>query len=107
MLFVYGSLIDQVRREEIIGHAVSVMPATLPDYEIGRTRYFYIRQHSGSSAAGLLLLNLTPQDFHRLDCYEEIPRLYTRDKLEVVDQSGNAVRCWVYLPTPATLAGLE
>ena len=31
--------------------------------------------------------------------YEETPRLYTREKVEVRDAERNPVRCWVYLPT--------
>lgn len=104
-LFVYGSLLDPVRREEVIGRRIDIMPATLHDYEQGRARYFYIRKHPGISTAGLSLLNLTPRDFQALDRYEEVPRLYTREKVEVFDQSGNQVRCWVYLPTALTLAG--
>jgi Gamma-glutamyl cyclotransferase, AIG2-like len=102
-LFVYGSLLDPVRREEIIGRRIDTMPATLHDYELGRARYFYVRKSLGISTAGFLLLNLTPRDFQTLDLYEEIPRLYTREKVEAFDQSCNPVRCWVYLPTALTL----
>src|SRR6516165_4229585 len=59
-LFVYGSLTDPVRREEVIGRRIDIMPATLHDYELGRARYFYIRPHPGISTAGFLLLNLMP-----------------------------------------------
>jgi gamma-glutamylcyclotransferase (GGCT)/AIG2-like uncharacterized protein YtfP len=106
-LFVYGSLLDPVRREEIIGRRIDMMPATLHDYELGRARYFYIRRHPGIRTAGFLLLNLTPRDFQKLDRYEEIPRLYTREKVEVIDKSGNPLRCWAYLPTALTLDGEE
>ena len=106
-LFVYGSLLDTVRREEIIGRRVNIMPATLHDYEVGRARYFYIRKSTGMRTLGLLLLNLTRRDFEALDRYEEIPRLYTREKVEVFDEDGNPVRCWMYLPTALTLGGEE
>lgn len=88
-----------------MGRKVDTIPATLHDYELGRARYFYIRKHPGISTAGLLLLNLTPQDFRELDRYEELPRLYTREKVEVFDNGGKAVRCWVYLPTASTPSG--
>jgi gamma-glutamylcyclotransferase (GGCT)/AIG2-like uncharacterized protein YtfP len=104
-LFVYGSLTDPLRREEVIGRQIDIMPATLHNYELGRARYFYIRSYPGISTAGFLLLNLTPRDFQTLDRYEEVPRLYTREKVEVFDQSGNPARCWVYLPTALTLTG--
>jgi hypothetical protein len=42
----------------------------------------------------MLLLNLTPLDFETLDRYEEVPRPYTREKIEVIDRYGDAVRCW-------------
>ena len=104
-LFAYGSLLDPVRREKIIERRIDTIPATLPDYELGRAHYFYICKHPGISTAGLLLLNLTQRDFQVLDRYEEIPRLYTREKVEVFDQSGYPVRCWVYLPTALVLTG--
>jgi hypothetical protein len=102
-LFVYGSLLDRSLREKIIGRRVETLPATISDYERCRARYFYIRRRSGIHTPGLLLLNLTSCDFRKLDRYEEIPRLYTREKIEVRDGGGGPVRCWVYLPTALTL----
>ena len=104
-LFVYGSLLDPIRREKIIGRPVEAMPAMLHDYEVGRAHYFHIRKRPGFNTAGSLLLNLTPRDFQALDRYEEIPRLYTREKVEVFDEGGNPIKCWVYLPTALTLGG--
>jgi hypothetical protein len=104
-LFVYGSLLDRSRQLDILGRPVDAIPAAIPDYERGRARYFFIRRRPGLSTAGLLLLNLTPADFGLLDVYEEIPRLYTRQKVEVVDEAGHRLRCWAYLPTAVTLAG--
>ncbi len=104
-LFAYGSLLDPVCREAIIGRRIETMPAALRDYESGRARYFYVRRNPGASTRGLLLLNLTPHDFQALDRYEEIPRLYTRDKVVVFDRNGNPVQCWIYLPTALTLGG--
>jgi gamma-glutamylcyclotransferase (GGCT)/AIG2-like uncharacterized protein YtfP len=104
-LFVYGSLLDPARRQEIIGHRVETTPAILHDYQVGRSRYFYITKHPGISTSGLLLLNLTSTDLQRLDRYEEIPRLYTREKVAVLSLSGDRLECWIYLPTALTLAG--
>jgi len=81
------------------------MPAMLHDYEVGRAHYFHIRKRPGFNTAGSLLLNLTTRDFQALDRYEEIPRLYTREKVEVFDERGNPIRCWVYLPTALTSSG--
>jgi Gamma-glutamyl cyclotransferase, AIG2-like len=104
-LFVYGSLLDRSRQLNILGRPVNAIPATIPDYERGRARYFFIQRRPGLSTAGLLLLNLTPADFGLLDAYEEIPRLYTRQKVAVFDEAGHRLRCWAYLPTAFTLAG--
>jgi gamma-glutamylcyclotransferase (GGCT)/AIG2-like uncharacterized protein YtfP len=104
-LFVYGSLLEPARRQEIIGRQVETIPATLPGYELRRGRYFYIRKRPAISISGLLLLNLTPQDFEELDRYEELPRLYTREIVGAFDHGGNPLRCWVYLPTAFTDVG--
>jgi gamma-glutamylcyclotransferase (GGCT)/AIG2-like uncharacterized protein YtfP len=104
-LFVYGSLLDPVRRLQIIGRGVDTLPASIHDYQPGRARYFFIRPRRGISTPGLLLLDLTLEDLRRLDRYEEIPRLYTREKVEVCDEGGQKLRCWAYLPTALTLAG--
>lgn len=103
-LFVYGSLLDPYRRQEIIGRRVDTAPATIHDYQLGCARYFFIRERPGIETPGLLLLNLTREDFQVLDGYEEIPRLYTREKVEVFDEGGQNVRCWAYLPMAVTLA---
>ncbi len=104
-LFVYGSLLDPIRRHEIIGHPVQTTPATIEDYELGRGRDFFLRRWPGTRTTGLLLLNLSADDFKRLDRYEELPRLYTRERVIVSDRQGNKLRCWTYLPTPLLLRG--
>jgi len=104
-LFVYGSLIDEGRRLELLGRPVTTAPATLRDYVLGRARYFYIIRQPDAVTAGLLLLDLSARDFVELDRYEEIPILYTREKIEVADAAGQPQRCWVYLPTPRILSG--
>jgi gamma-glutamylcyclotransferase (GGCT)/AIG2-like uncharacterized protein YtfP len=104
-LFVYGSLIDEARRMELLGRPVATTSATLRDYARGRARYFYIVRQPGAVIAGLLLLDLNARDFVELDRYEELPNLYTREKIEVADAAGLPRRCWVYLPTSRTLRG--
>ncbi len=47
---------------------------------------------------GTVILGLTDEDWHRLDAYEEVPTLYTREEIEVITRTG-PLRCWVYLPT--------
>jgi gamma-glutamylcyclotransferase (GGCT)/AIG2-like uncharacterized protein YtfP len=102
-LFVYGSLLDEARRAELIGRKVATAPARLAGYERRRGRYFYIVECVGAETTGLVLSGLGERDFAVLDRYEEVPRLYTRAKIEADDDDGVALRCWVYLPAPALL----
>lgn len=102
-LFVYGTLVDTVHRESVIGRSVEALPATISGYERGRTRHFVLRSRPGAETSGLILLNLTPRDFEVLDKYEQVPELYTRESVEVVQGNGVSLRCWVYLPTALAL----
>jgi len=98
-LFVYGSLLEEAKRQEILGHRVEVIDARLNGFERRRARYFYLAPSKGAVTLGMVMLGLTDEDWHRLDAYEEVPILYTRDEMEVVSPDGQ-LRCWVYLPTP-------
>jgi len=98
-LFVYGSLLRPETRQRILGHAVEVVDARLAGFERRRGRYFYIARAKGAEAIGLIMLGLGSEDWRRLDEYEELPSLYTREEVEVSTSEG-VVRCWVYLPTP-------
>jgi hypothetical protein len=99
----YGSLLDAAHRTAVLGCEVAASSARLDGYERRRGRYFYIVERAGAETPGLVLSRLGARDFAVLDRYEEVPRLYTRAKIEVVDADGAALRCWVYLPTPALL----
>ncbi len=98
-LFVYGSLLEEAKRQEILGHRVEVIEACLEGFERRRARYFYIGRAQGAVTVGMVMLGLTDEDWHRLDAYEEVPTLYTREEIEVATTAG-PLRCWVYLPTP-------
>jgi gamma-glutamylcyclotransferase (GGCT)/AIG2-like uncharacterized protein YtfP len=106
-LFVYGSLTDRKRRIRLIGRAVRTRKAMLPDYRRSRGRYFYVVPAHGASTPGLLLLDLTPAELAALDRYEEVPQLYRRQIVHVIDARGLRHRCWVYLPTIALLAARD
>ncbi|MGZ6242602.1 MAG: gamma-glutamylcyclotransferase family protein [Candidatus Binataceae bacterium] len=97
-LFVYGSLLDEAHRTALLGREVACAPARLGGYERRRGRYFYIVARAGVEVAGVVLNGLGERDFTVLDRYEEVPRLYTRVKIEVAAAGGVALRCWVYLP---------
>jgi gamma-glutamylcyclotransferase (GGCT)/AIG2-like uncharacterized protein YtfP len=106
-LFVYGSLLDAAHREEVLKRRVETASAVIRDYERGRIRHFYLRKRPGIDTPGLLLLNLTRSDFATLDRYEEVPLLYTREKVEVLATAGGIIGCWVYMPTARVTANLN
>jgi gamma-glutamylcyclotransferase (GGCT)/AIG2-like uncharacterized protein YtfP len=99
LLFVYGSLIDPIHRAEVLGHFADGVPVILYGYARARSGHWYIQRCEGAQTAGLVLTDLEAQDFATLDRYEEVPSLYTREQIEVVDMGGALIRCWVYLPT--------
>ncbi len=103
ILFVYGTLLDAAHRAQAIGREVATIPATIRGHERGRNQHFYLRKRAGSETQGLVLLGLTAAELALLDHYEEVPVLYTRERVEVSAADGSPVRCWVYLPTPRVL----
>ncbi len=98
-LFVYGTLVEKAFRERMLGRSVEAIEARLHGYERGRTRHFYIVRREGAVTEGLILFGLTADDFAMLDEYEEVPTLYTRERVEVIDAEGRTIECWTYLPT--------
>jgi gamma-glutamylcyclotransferase (GGCT)/AIG2-like uncharacterized protein YtfP len=104
-LFVYGSLREASIRDELLGRAVRTVSARLPGYERHHRRYFYVVRRAGAQTTGLVLKGLSTPDFEILDRYEEVPSLYTRRQVEVVDAKGRRLRCWTYLPTLRLIAG--
>lgn len=98
-LFVYGSLVDADHRAEIVGRRVEAIPATLNGYERGKGRYWFIRRRAGAATSGAILSDLTGTEFAVLDQYEEVPVLYTRERISVTLNGGEERECWVYLPS--------
>jgi gamma-glutamylcyclotransferase (GGCT)/AIG2-like uncharacterized protein YtfP len=98
-LFVYGSLLSPAERIRLLGRAIEASPARLSGYERGRKRYFYVTKREGAEVPGALVAGLNDDEIAILDEYEEVPRLYTRELVNVLDLSGAAVECWIYLPT--------
>ncbi len=104
-LFVYGSLLDASHRRSLLGRDVETIAARLLDYERRRRRHFYLVRRAGAVTPGLVLLGLGASDFEVLDRYEELPRLYTRERAQVIDSADRTIRCWLYLPTDRLLKG--
>src|SRR5947209_16034362 len=87
-LFVYGSLLEETKRLEILGHRVEVLAARLDGFERRRGRYHYIVRAAGAATVGMIMLGLNEEDWRRLDAYEEVPSLYTRAQAEVITADG-------------------
>jgi gamma-glutamylcyclotransferase (GGCT)/AIG2-like uncharacterized protein YtfP len=98
-LFVYGTLLNPVVRARLLGRPIDATPVRLAGYARGQRRYFFIARSEGSETQGALLKQLTARDFEILDDYEEVPGLYTRERVTVLDSIGTIIECWTYLPT--------
>lgn len=98
-LFVYGALCEPVLARELLGREVARQPATLAGFERGRRRHFFIRPRAGATTRGFVLRGLSARDLAILDQYEDVPRLYTRERAEVTVARGVHLLCWVYQPT--------
>jgi hypothetical protein len=98
-LFVYGKLLEEPVRRRLLGRTIALEPATLPDYQRRLGRYFYIIKIDGARTPGSILDGLSAADFEVLDRFEDVPRLYLREKIDVLDAQGASVRCWIYLPS--------
>ena len=93
-LFVYGSLLDAAERCSLLGRAVAIRPARLPGFERGRRRHYYVLRREGSTVDGGIIEGLDQRDLAILDRYEEVPSLYTRERITI-----DGLECWIYLPT--------
>lgn len=99
MLFVYGSLMNPAERERLPGRPVEARPARLLGYARGRKRYYFIAKQARAATDGAILEPLTADDLAILDRYEQVPTLYTRERIEVREADGGKIECWIYLPT--------
>ena len=96
---MYGVLLDANLRRSLLGRKLRSEPAQLSGYEKGRRRYFFVAPRAGASVTGEVLSELLADDFAILDRYEDTPLLYTRERAQVQNLTGEQVSCWVYLPT--------
>jgi gamma-glutamylcyclotransferase (GGCT)/AIG2-like uncharacterized protein YtfP len=99
LLFVYGSLMDPAERQRLLRRPIEAIPARLPGYVRGRKRYYFVARQSDAVTEGAILEGLSTRDLAVLDDYEEVPKLYTRERIEVVAVDGREIECWIYLPT--------
>jgi len=99
LLFVYGSLLNSAKRVLLLGRSINSSPAHLPNYARGRKRFYFVAKQADASTEGAILEGLTTRDLAILDEYEEVPTLYTRERIEVVATDARKIECWIYLPT--------
>jgi len=99
LLFVYGSLMDPAERIRLLARVVEAVPARLAGYERGQKRYYFVVKRADAITDGAILEGLGPRDFEILDAYEDVPTLYTRERIEVLTVDGRRSECWIYLPT--------
>ena len=99
LLFVYGTLMNPAERLRLLGRPIDASPARLPGYTCGRKRYYYVAKREDAVTDGAILEGLGARDFEVLDAYEEVPTLYTRERIEVVAADARKIECWIYLPT--------
>jgi hypothetical protein len=103
-LFVYSTLCDPARVEDLLGHACPATPARLRGYQRHEGRWPYLVR---TDTTGFLLRDLTAGDLAKLDAYEGVQpariegavrHLYTRDRVTVQGPDDQPVPCWVTLP---------
>ncbi len=99
LLFVYGSLMDPADRLRLLTRPIEAIPARLDGYVRGRKRYYFVAKQADAVTEGAILEGLTARDLAILDDYEEVPTLYTRERVEVVAADARRIECWIYLPT--------
>ncbi len=96
---MYGSLVNPAERVRLLGRPIDASPGRLPGYDRGRKRHYFVARQAGAVTDGAILEGLSRRDLAILDEYEEVPALYTRERIEVLAADGRKIECWIYLPT--------
>ncbi len=99
LLFVYGTLMNPAERLRLLGRPIDATPARLSGYARGKKRYYFIAKKAEAVTDGAILEGLSARDLDILDKYEELPTLYTRERIEVLAADNRKIECWIYLPT--------
>ena len=98
ILFVYGSLINPAERIRLLGRPINASPARLVGYARGRKRHYFVVKNADAVTDGAILEGLSTRDLEILDAYEEVPTLYTRERIGVLATDESKIECWIYLP---------
>jgi gamma-glutamylcyclotransferase (GGCT)/AIG2-like uncharacterized protein YtfP len=97
-LFAYGTLIFGPVLDRVIGRRPAAVRAAAPGFSTRKmpgVRYPGLIEVPRSVAGGILLLDLSAEEFDRLDAYEG--DRYTRRQIAVVDDRGQVVEAFAYL----------
>jgi len=97
-LFVYGTLLDDVRVEAVTGRRFPRRVARLEDYEriAPAGGYPYVVARPGHAVEGALLEDIDAESLRALDHYEDEGRLYVR-RTVTVTVDGNRIACETYV----------
>jgi gamma-glutamylcyclotransferase (GGCT)/AIG2-like uncharacterized protein YtfP len=104
ILFAYGALMDAKRIRRLCPTARTEGAARLPDHALAFTRYSRSEKGGvadvvpalGSNVWGVLYA-IRASCLEALDRYEDAPRAYRREVLDVVDGQGNEREACVYV----------
>jgi gamma-glutamylcyclotransferase (GGCT)/AIG2-like uncharacterized protein YtfP len=90
---------NSAKRVMLLGRHINASPARLHGYARGEKRFPFVAKQADAVTDGAVLEDLTAHDLAILDEYEEVPKLYTRERVKVVTVDGRKVECWIYIPT--------
>lgn len=99
LLFVYGTLMNLAERVILLGRPIDASPGRIAGYVRGRKRHYFVAKQAGAVTDGAILEGLSARDLAILDEYEQVPALYTRERVEVLAADGRKIECWIYLAT--------
>ena len=99
LLFVYGTLMNPADRVILLGRPVDACPGRIAGYARGRKSHYFVAKQAGAVTGGAILEGLNARELAILDEYEEVPALYTRERIEVLAADERKIECWIYLPT--------
>ena len=99
LLFAYGALMNPAERLRLLGRPIEASPARLAGWVRGRKRHYFVTRQADAVIDGAILEGLSAGDLAVLDEYEEVPALYTRERIEVIAGDRRKIECWIYLPT--------
>jgi gamma-glutamylcyclotransferase (GGCT)/AIG2-like uncharacterized protein YtfP len=101
-LFVYGTLRSPLVLTSVLSRKflVEYEKATLDHHVLLKPGTYMIFESDNDKVQGLLVKDLLPGDFARLDAYEGVPDFYRRKKVFVTVEGGRMIGAYVYYNGP-------